>query len=445
MRIGYSFWGFLGPGITDTPDGGRSHRRTLIDGLIAAGHDIVFLQANRDLDEAGDDLADRYPGTTGCPTSTRCSSSGAGRSPAATPPTAATPATPATCTARTSCSTTTPSSTGMPTILWDKDRQLPRDSPLRQMPNVTVCEAALHPSPARSACCSPSPTRTSTRADPVSAGRHAPADCRWSTSATSTTATRRSSALLRAGRRPLRAPGRRQMDATPRAGRTSTSPAAALPRTSESCTQQRWPRCCCCPDRYARAGQMTQRLFEAVLAGCLPLTPGHDPRAPPSSRPRHCIAADRTAGGRPHRAGCCDIAGTARHAELIAACLDRLDVFRLSRQLDTLDQILGRLTDDLSACPRPSAPLPLASWPMDRIAIIGCGGSGKSTLARQLADMLGSRRCAPRRPVLRRGLEPAADRRSSPPCSRNSSPRRGGSSRATTPPPCRSGSPPPTP
>ncbi|WP_405537498.1 hypothetical protein OG787_32255 [Streptomyces sp. NBC_00075] len=29
MKIGYSFWGFLGPGITDTPDGGRSHRRPL--------------------------------------------------------------------------------------------------------------------------------------------------------------------------------------------------------------------------------------------------------------------------------------------------------------------------------------------------------------------------------------------------------------------------------
>ena len=33
MRIGYSFWGFIGPGITDTPDGGRSHRATLIDAL----------------------------------------------------------------------------------------------------------------------------------------------------------------------------------------------------------------------------------------------------------------------------------------------------------------------------------------------------------------------------------------------------------------------------
>ena len=49
MRIGYSFWGFLGPGITDTPDGGRSHRATLIDGLTTAGHDNVLLQPNRDL------------------------------------------------------------------------------------------------------------------------------------------------------------------------------------------------------------------------------------------------------------------------------------------------------------------------------------------------------------------------------------------------------------
>jgi hypothetical protein len=60
MRIGYSFWGFLGPGITDTPDGGRSHRATLIEGLTTAGYDIVFLQPNRDLDEARCDLAGRY-------------------------------------------------------------------------------------------------------------------------------------------------------------------------------------------------------------------------------------------------------------------------------------------------------------------------------------------------------------------------------------------------
>jgi hypothetical protein len=27
------------------------------------------------------------------------------------------------------------------------------------------------------------------------------------------------------------------------------------------------------PERYASVGQMTQRIFEAVLAGCLPLAP----------------------------------------------------------------------------------------------------------------------------------------------------------------------------
>jgi hypothetical protein len=45
VRIGYSFWGFLGNGITDTPDGGRSsRRRPSVDALAARRHDIVFLQ-----------------------------------------------------------------------------------------------------------------------------------------------------------------------------------------------------------------------------------------------------------------------------------------------------------------------------------------------------------------------------------------------------------------
>jgi hypothetical protein len=44
------------------------------------------------------------------------------------------------------------------------------------------------------------------------------------------------------------------------------------------------------------------------------------------------------------------LAGTARHADPLASCLRRLDIFRLSRQLATLDQIIRRLTDDRSAC-----------------------------------------------------------------------------------------------
>ena len=65
--IGYSFWGFLGPGITDTPDGGRSHRRPLVDAMAARGHRLVFLQADRDRLEAGDDLGDRYIFDAGLP------------------------------------------------------------------------------------------------------------------------------------------------------------------------------------------------------------------------------------------------------------------------------------------------------------------------------------------------------------------------------------------
>jgi hypothetical protein len=60
VKIGYSFWGFLGPGITDTPDGGRSHRRPLIDALLSRGHEVVLLQADRDRTEAGDDLGRAY-------------------------------------------------------------------------------------------------------------------------------------------------------------------------------------------------------------------------------------------------------------------------------------------------------------------------------------------------------------------------------------------------
>ena len=35
------------------------------------------------------------------------------------------------------------------------------------------------------------------------------------------------------------------------------------------------------------------------------------------------------------------IAGTSEHAELIAACLRALEMFRVSRQLDVLDKLLA--------------------------------------------------------------------------------------------------------
>ncbi|HZN18532.1 MAG TPA: hypothetical protein VFB84_10175 [Micromonosporaceae bacterium] len=67
MRIGYSMWGFLGTGTLDTPDGSRSYRRAMVDALIATGHEVVFLQNNRDLFEARVDLRDRYVWHNGLP------------------------------------------------------------------------------------------------------------------------------------------------------------------------------------------------------------------------------------------------------------------------------------------------------------------------------------------------------------------------------------------
>ena len=59
-RIGYSAWGFLTSGVLDTPDGARAYRREVIDAMQAAGNEVVLLQADRDLLEAGIDLGDRY-------------------------------------------------------------------------------------------------------------------------------------------------------------------------------------------------------------------------------------------------------------------------------------------------------------------------------------------------------------------------------------------------
>jgi hypothetical protein len=60
MKIGYSCWGFLGNGVLDTPNGGRSHRFVLLRELIKQGADIVMLQKNRDLIEANQSFSRKY-------------------------------------------------------------------------------------------------------------------------------------------------------------------------------------------------------------------------------------------------------------------------------------------------------------------------------------------------------------------------------------------------
>ncbi|MEU4820280.1 carbamoyltransferase C-terminal domain-containing protein [Actinomadura sp. NPDC023710] len=145
VKIGYSFWGFMGAGITDTPDGGRSHRATLIDGLTAAGHHVVFLQVNRDLDEARDDLGDRYTWEQRLPDIDVLMCEWRWPIPGRNTTACGTPG--HTCDlhrqdellAHYTCDRY------LPTLLWDKDLQLPGDHRLRHADNVTVCEAALHP------------------------------------------------------------------------------------------------------------------------------------------------------------------------------------------------------------------------------------------------------------------------------------------------------------
>jgi hypothetical protein len=339
VKIGYSFWGFLGPGVTDTPDGGRSHRRTLIDGILGAGHQVVFLQTNRDLREAGHDLAGSYTWDSGLPAlhalflewrwpipgrnTTACGSSGH------------------TCdlhrqdqlvAAYTYCQ-------GLPTVIWDKDLQLPAADPLRHLPQVAVCEAALLPRQGAARLLFPVSDADLDTADPA--------------------------ALAAVDRRlPLAYIGN-QYDRdeafgdffAPAAARYTHRVAGKWARTTT------WPhvtftgRCpfpdvsrlyrsalatvLLLPDRYAQAGQMTQRLPEAVLAGCLPITPASIACAATFTPPDLHAADGQQVIDRIEHAQA--IAGTAEYAELIAACLARLSIFRLSHQVAALDRILGKL------------------------------------------------------------------------------------------------------
>jgi hypothetical protein len=340
VRIGYSSWGFLGPGILDTPDGGRSHRRTL-DGLTAAGHDLVFLQPNRDLNEAGLDLRHCYRWDGGLPdidllfcewrwpipgrNTSRCGNPGH------------------TCDLHRQDQLIAHYTlrAGTATLLWDKDVQLPSEHPLRTRSNVAVCEPALYPRPGAISLLFPVADAALDAADP---------------------------AALAAQPRPVPLVYVGNQYGRDDAFGTFFAPAAAHVRHRVAGKWNRthpWPglnftgRCpftdveplhssalatvLLLPDRYARAGQMTQRVFEAVLAGCLPLTPATIRGAEhftPAELHIH-DATDVLALLRRLE----PVAGSPTHAELIAACLRHLDMFRLSRQITTLNQTLERLHD----------------------------------------------------------------------------------------------------
>ncbi|MFD7415099.1 glycosyltransferase family protein [Kitasatospora purpeofusca] len=337
MRIGYSFWGFLGSGVTDTPDGGRSHRRTLLDGLTVRGHDVVLLQADRDLLEAGTDLTTSYEWDGSLPeidalflewrwpipgrNTTRCGSEGH------------------TCDLHRQQELLDHYTHhhGVRTLIWDKDLQLPADSSLRALCHVQVCEAALHPSPGTQSLLFPVDDDALDRAHPAALAAHGrPVPLVYIGNQY-----HRDSSFDRyfspaAARLPHRVAGKwtdtaRWPDVN-FTGRIPFDEVAPLYAASVATVLL-------APERYARSGQFTQRIFESVLAGCLPLAPA-TLRGAEAVVPRELVVtsgpdvlATVTALTR--------ITGSQAHADLIARCIDGLDRFRLTRQLRTVDRVLS--------------------------------------------------------------------------------------------------------
>ncbi|GII34623.1 hypothetical protein [Planotetraspora mira] len=338
--IGYSFWGFLGPGITDTPDGGRSHRRPLIDALIADGHHVVFLQANRDRLEAGDNIGGRYAFDSGLPDidvlflEWRWPIPGRNTTPCGTPL--------HTCDLHRQAELLDVYTIvrDTPTVIWDKDRQLPPGSVWRLRPGVAVCEAALALTPGAHRLLFPLDDAVLDRADPAALavrprpiplvyvgnqyGRDeefdqffAPAAARFPhVVAGKWTDTRRWPDLTFTGRIPF-----------PRVSELYGGALATV---------------LLLPERYAAAGQMTQRVFEAVLGGCVPVAPATI-RQVDRFVPPQLIANDAADTIRIIH-WLRSIRGTQRHADLLAECLARLELFRLSSQLEVLRTVLAGLS-----------------------------------------------------------------------------------------------------
>ncbi|MFC0530825.1 hypothetical protein [Phytohabitans kaempferiae] len=339
MRIGYSMWGFLGDGVVDTPDGARAYRRPFVDGLVSAGHEIVFLQVNRDLYEAGEDLRDRYRWHMGFPdldalifewrwpllgrNTTRCGILGH------------------TCDLhRQNELFARYTSAGTPTLVWDLDRRLTADDQDRQLPNVAVGEFALQPTPGAANLFCPVPDDLLDAADPQ---QLAAAD--------------RTTPLVYVGN---------QYDRDKAFDRYFAPPALTIPhRVAGKWPQtEAWPhvsftgRCgfaevkqihraalatvLLLPERYATVGHMTSRWFEALLAGCIPLMPA-DIHGVEAYGPHELRVED----GRDvieKLAWLRSIAGSGEHADLIAACLGYLEPFRCSAQVAIAVKLLEGLS-----------------------------------------------------------------------------------------------------
>ncbi|HWI94894.1 MAG TPA: hypothetical protein VNS60_02375 [Solirubrobacterales bacterium] len=340
MRIGYSFWGFLGEGIVDTPDGGRSHRPTLVAALAERGHELVFLQPNRDLLEAGTpvrvDL--RAAWTGGFPELDLLWLEWRWPIPGRNTP------------ADRQRKGFTPDlerqsaliehytlGLGVPTLIWDKDLQLAPGDPVRDLPHVVVCEAALHPRGDARRLLFPVSDKTlgAAQHEPPASFGHGELDLvyignRYRRDSAFERYLAPAAAQLHHHRVFGKWAGTERWPQVQFAGRLGFGEVAATYRSALATVLL-------LPDRYAAAGQMTQRIFEACLAGCYPLLPaeirGGSVFVPDELHVQS--AADVVAGCKRLRT-----LSPEALADLASRCLARLDVFRVSRQLASLDDLL---------------------------------------------------------------------------------------------------------
>lgn len=343
MRVGYSFWGFLGAGVVDTPDGGRSHRRTLVDGLRqpgpdgTGGHDLVFLQQDRDRQEAGLDLRDVYHWDPGLPPvealflEWRWPIDRRNTTPCGTP--------------GHMCDLHRQNEllahyvhrAGTPTILWDKDRQLPLDHDLRRHPSVTVCEPALHPSSGARSLLFPVADVSLDAADPVAlAARPRPVELVYVGNQYDRDAAFGHYFAPAAEHLRHRVAGK--WTHTHNWGHVSFTGRCSFDEVAEAYGSA-VATVLLLPERYSRVGHMTQRIFEAVLAGCLPLTPTTIRDAHRFTPQELHVRDSADVVGRTGELAA--LAGTSEHADLIARCLLRLDLFRASRQVAVVKEILA--------------------------------------------------------------------------------------------------------
>ncbi|WP_436528411.1 hypothetical protein [Actinoplanes sp. HUAS TT8] len=346
LRIGYSCWGFLTDGVLDTPDGARSFRRAFVDALQAAGHEVVLVQANRDLIEAGTDLTGTYRFDAGLPSLDAIVFEWRWPLPGRNTTACGTPGHTCDLHRQQQLLDHYTHDLGLPTVVWDHDLWLPADDPLRGHANVRVADPALHPSTGAITVTSPVPDRRLDTADPSDLARLP-----------------RPLPLVYVGNQYGRdeafdrwfAPAAAQMNHRVAGKWTNTSAWPHVQFTGRirfadvaGLHAQALATVLLKPERYRTVGAFGTRLFESVTQGCLPMTPADTVGA---ERLTPKILHVRDAAELVDRIRWIeDIAGTDEHADVIRACLDLLEPYRVSRQAAVLLAALH----DLAGTTRPA-------------------------------------------------------------------------------------------